>query len=499
MKLPHLILLVFGFVYNLNLKAQQLVELDLMSSESVVNQFPISQGEWIRFRIKNINRKIYSVQFNSETRSFYQGTPAIFDLPTKIDISKLQGFTPQDKGHSQCQRLNDLSEKVSDKERAVIDAYSRAFCRLTPDGSIKTFYRAHGEIRKINDYKKALDLLGNSACLTFDTLSAIKKRMGQELVDDTVNEYKSEFELFHLIEERFRNEFEKIQLGYTEANADFEIVKRTFPQVTAIKDAFVNGKTSGIRNPIEQEFSNEISRYGNLVEVISAMKASYLEIQNLKDQRFIESLREEYNYISDLNFFYASPIVKAEKDQIKIMLNITTKTPTDCGALVDKFNGTYEYDVYGFKVDYSVGVFLNMGANIFDQTYRLDSIPGDQLHNQIKRNENKNVMAPTLGALMHFYWTSKSKSGKLTNGKGFNFGLSLSTQSKLNYHFGLSYLFLGTNRIVLNAGAVLTQVQLISDQYKEDGVVDKSLTSIPMQNFYRIGGYFGLSWNIGRN
>jgi hypothetical protein len=227
------------------------------------------------------------------------------------------------------------------------------------------------------------------------------------------------------------------------------------------------------------------------VDVISDIKVAYSKVADLEQSGFLNLLIQTYQKINSANFEYISPSLKAGKDVMTVTINITAKDGLPCTNNYSRFNGEYTGKVYGFKVNFSSGLFIIGGKNTFDHTYRLDPIAGNLDSNIIKQNDNKNVIFPAIGALMHFYMQQPSWFSW-----GGAFGLSINNSTSLNYHGGLSFLFGDEQRIVVSGGVTLTQIKLISDEYMVGQIVPKSITTIPTSSFYRWGYFFSLTYNL---
>lgn len=155
------------------------------------------------------------------------------------------------------------------------------------------------------------------------------------------------------------------------------------------------------------------------------------------------------------------------------------------------FNKTLTGHVTGFKMNFSTGIFGVFGKNAFNQSYKLQAIEGDTVNNLIIENNNKTRILPAIGALMHAY---KKRAGWFS--WGGTLGLSVNNETNLNYHGGLSAIFGEEQRIILSSGAILAKVLLLSNNYEENGLISKSITTVPMSDFYRWGGFVSLTWNL---
>ncbi|HEV7782100.1 MAG TPA: hypothetical protein VGO58_12590, partial [Chitinophagaceae bacterium] len=135
------------------------------------------------------------------------------------------------------------------------------------------------------------------------------------------------------------------------------------------------------------------------------------------------------------------------------------------------------------------------GKKLFDRTYRVDTIAGDPLNNIIVENKNRQSIQPAVGALMHFYM---KRAGSFS--WGGNFGFSISDQTKLNYHGGLSLMFGQEQRVIANIGIALTNVKEIGSAYEVGQKLTRSsgINTIPTENYYRPGLFAAITFNLSK-
>lgn len=243
-----------------------------------------------------------------------------------------------------------------------------------------------------------------------------------------------------------------------------------------------------------EELSGSTIFHKTLEQAIANVEKAKTKIDALEAAAFSSQLKKAYDRINVSAFSYVSPAFLAKEDLMEITWRINPKPETkDYMNHYANFNKTLTGHVTGFKINFSTGIFGILGKDVFDQSYKLQAIEGDTINNMIIKNKNKTCILPAIGALMHFYY-----QGKTNFNLGGALGISVNNETNLNYHGGLSALFGQEQRIIISAGATLAKVQLLSNDYEENELIPKTITTVPLNDFYRWGGFVSITYNLSK-
>ena len=500
-----IVLLVVYFITTMA-QAQTSVQVDFLDTKSTIKEFQLSRKDKIQLKISNINRNLYNITVDGKINTFNGTPPAIFGAITSPDLTKIATSSALVAARAVAHNnLGSLRFNSTSADKVHIVKYLAVDKNLTDNsiGLIEVNNKLISNLKLVKVFVTQVDKLGMDGCKSYKSIdslksiyfSALRSKLSLGAID--IGQLQTEVDDYF---DKLKTTNDKIQSDFVDMNTEFAVISNIEEKVEGKKnDDLKKAKPKdaiALQDSIDvlkNNFAMEKVHFEALSGIITDCKTAYTMAADWKDKDFTGTLKSTYEKINPKNFEYISPSLRAGGDQLEMTVSITDKdaTQNNCSLNTNRLNGSYLYDVYGFKVDFSTGLFANMGSDIFDQTYRLDSIPGDKKNNVIHKNDNKNTIVPSLGALMHIY--HKFKNGP---GLGGNFGLSITNQTKLNYHAGVSFLFGNQQRIILSGGVVLTQAQLISDQYKVDAPVDKSVTSIPTSSFFRWGSFISLTWNL---
>lgn len=461
------------------------IEVDLLDSNKLLYDFYIEKDSRVQYVIKNFNRNLYNINFNHVQNSFFAQEPPIFKLISEIDVSKIispkegkDDRQPRDDREREMQNFQIAKDNISDKV-----------------GLFKSHMEA---VKSLQRYYQSLGDLQFNGCEKFDSIKKSKITFTQEILAKLGSndiDKTDETKLFTVLKDISNEKFESASKLYDEIIKAYAKLKESLASIIQINDQVVAAeKKAEIKISLNNEIADEKLYLENLTELIGDIKISHVKITDLESAGFVNSMCKSYSQINESNFTYISPSIRADKDELVITIDIQPKEVFTCNINSAKFNGVYTGSIYGLKMNFSTGIFLISGANIFDQTYRLDSIVGNKSNWKIKQNDNKSRVLPALGALMHIYWKRPAQFGY-----GGTLGLSINNQTHLNYHLGGSLLFGEKQRLILSLGATLSQVSLIADQCSVDQEVSRSVTSVPVQNFYRWGFFLAITYNINTN
>jgi len=244
-----------------------------------------------------------------------------------------------------------------------------------------------------------------------------------------------------------------------------------------------------------QAYSNITKPDDTIKEINNKLTTFQNQIDIEKYQSFFLQIAKVYDAINERNFTlkYQTLIVSDNADVISY--NLLCMPQMNLPSSVETKPINFKYDVKiegGLKIDISTGIFWNFLAN--NNKYRFEEVTDSTT--RVIKEKNKNMFIPSFGVLFNLYKRS-NKNLKF----GANFGISTNTE-KLNYYLGLSLLFGRSERVNLNFGIVGTQVDMVSDKYDTNEILQVPIgdlpSSVPLRNPspFRFGVFVGLSFNL---
>jgi hypothetical protein len=516
----------------------QIIDLDPFdANSSMPSDFTLKKGDMFRYRIKNFNRSLYTVTINSTPSSLFTDKPAIFGLVDKVDVTKLTTTIDAAKATVASGAMAPFGEElIRNGGQRQADDYATS--RDTYKVSAALFNTLNDKVNEaIRQYNYLIDLykdpnrsfklinedkLNSTYNFLFNNLAYTGSKTDQDVRDAIDQKISKLFMDYKNSSDDATTKYAYYKLAYTAYQA---IATNTLSALTdkkknieaEIKKADDKKKEADTKSPGQTQFPgstkaqatelsdqnlkilnlNTESAYETGVFALAAdlqtdIKTAYSKEQTLDQSGFKGSFKSSYNKIAESNFEYTSTPIKASKDLITVKIDIEPKDPGNANADFSKFNGDFVGHITGWKINFSSGLFGIMGKNMFDQTYRLDPSGTDNVI--IKKNDNKNWITPAFGALMHFYVMKESRWFNW----GGNIGMSISGDTHVNFHGGLSFIMGDEQRVILSIGPTLAQAKQITDQYKEDQILPKtiSLNPVPTQGYYRVGWFFSLTYNL---
>jgi len=472
--------------------------------------FYIKKGAKVHFIIENINKSQYTITVGNTDKSLYTDQPAILGQLTNVDISKLTTAAAQIGGTTGAAgaalvnpviafKPNEVSTELSNAK----SAYETARTKLS--GDVERYMNYYNLLKKLNDHYQLLtDLLTNN-CSKFVDINdqKITSTFNELTADFGYAGAKTDMALSAELKTQASGTFDKLDSYYTTISKEqdnLKVLKAKYDELSTAEPtkqkaaAAINVKTQVAATKTTQDVANnqatEAAYDAILQEALDNLKTAKAKVDALNTASFTTQLKKSFDLINYSNFTYESAPFRAAKDLMDININIQSKAVTICDNSA-AFNTDIIGKVYGFKVDFSSGLFLLAGKNLFDQTYSTLPINGDANNNQVVQNKNKSTVAPAVGALLHFYY---KQPGFFSWGGAF--GLSVNNDTNLNYHGGLSALFGEDSRIVLSGGLTLARIKLLTDDYTVGGTIPKTVTTVPTSNFYKWGWFFSLTYNI---
>lgn len=473
-------------------------------------------GSLIVLEIVNINKSRYNIQVNSTSTNFFLQQP---DILKKLDGSAVNLNTTEDPkptGGGSSFAFDDGGLRLKAQFQGALTPFKASFKKI--NDKLDNYWKS------LEDFTKAVEVLQHSL-LYKNELTTVKDacdgtypKAEQDLLSATtafVNANKIKDETAATSKDLLLAQVTNIIDHYTKIASTEKThleqlqkdIEEEAPSFKEASDRLMAGLQPLKKKAKPDDFTVDstilekaIRRTFDRVEAMQSNKATVTKAGDLVDNYILLDQKtlivNSYKMITPVNYTIRHTAI-ADKDELKFDIKIDPKENTICadpGLQTPVIVKTYG----GFKLDFSTGFFMNFGSNnFFDQSYRLDSIAGDPDHATITRNDNRNKVIPSLGALMHAYY----RAGWYIQ-PALAIGVSLSTGSstKFNYHFGVSFAAGREQRIVASFGWTLTQATLLSSKYQEGQVVARSVmgTTVETESFHRWGNFLALTYNLTR-
>lgn len=243
----------------------------------------------------------------------------------------------------------------------------------------------------------------------------------------------------------------------------------------------------------------------NLAKVLKAKKDKSLAdfallktaAEAARKDGLFEKLKKNWSRYTENNFTWYGKPFTANKDEINFSLDIKAKDNKCAASRNSLFLNETIRVRRGLKVDFSSGIFVNMGnADFLGRNFEYKKLPGDSTQ-KIVESKIRNKAILSLGALTHFY---------IRNAGSWNMGLSLGASANtdldnIQLHAGPSILFrqANKNRFILSGGATWRSTELLSPNYnlEEVALTSEFPSDVPTvkQNFC-LGWFLSLTYNL---
>lgn len=490
--------------------SDQVIALDLLNPAGPFpKNFSIKKNVRIRYLISNINRNVYTVSVNSESKSLFTEKPPIFSVITDIDMSKLSPPLPGDPaGVTGLGPLGIIDSLSTALEKQIIVNYQAEKRKV--NAHITAYKNRDEKLKKLKVLYATLNETLNNGADKFADLFKAKQDVTVALLtgqfsyagsttDDVAILASLRLNTETLLDQQVQ-EYRNLLVNHSILKQHLALLE----QLVTSKKKELTGKLPAL-NPankkivqqgiedITLELAIEKLIENGITEVVNDIKVNQDNVNEHIQSGFVQALATVYRRISLGNWQYVSPSILGEKDELVVKLSIEAKNEAAPTPNYGMFNGEIKGDVYGFKLNFSTGIFLLASKKLFDKSYRIDTITGNLENNVIAENEIRESLQPAVGALMHFYMKRSSNFNW-----GGNLGFSVSSQTRLNYHGGLSFLFGNEQRIIANIGMAVSQVKEIASSYRVGQEITRSsgLNTVPTENFYRVGIFAAVTFNL---
>lgn len=422
----------------------------------------VKAGKIVTVNIINVNKDLFTVAITPGSISYNTTIPSTLSLTS---IALPGGIMGTGRAFDRTQKLNpgptnsctqDSSDLAKQKSHLndCITAFNNASAKINGiilfNNQLQTLQKTCGKDFN-SDIQPAIDKLADAAIGSHNNVAA-----------DLPSQFSS---------------------AVQDARTQYSLIQETLTKIAYIV------KNSHCTAKAEQGMIEDITDREK--DVLSVVTDSYNKILTLEqnDQGTqIATLYQSFN----IGNYTVSAIDTAEKtDKIFFNVSIVPKNWVPCTPINRNFS--IQMKVVRWKVDFSTGVFANIGGKDFrGNSYFVDS---NTKIASLKKNDV--TVIPSIGALMHVY----RQSGRAVDW-GAEVGASITSELKYsNFHGGLCFMINTDNeiwnRIVFSAGFTLRYVNELSSNYHVGDAVDKNLTIDQLEvGKYRIGGYFGLTYNL---
>ena len=409
-------------------------ELDWQSgtfTEKKTKQGGAEYGTMTSFKIKNINKFLYSVTISGS--SIELNTPIPTELQTlfRLPSSALAATANNQTVDGAAQATDNQTKKLNDFTVRTIGAF-------LDDEDNPELQQALIELQQVSDI-----YLSNVRVVATNINSLKQARV------------------------RFVN-CAQMDVSYDKMQA--EITNITYPAdfISTHQTMLAN------YNTVELAYQN-VRNLTNDDEIITAIDKSNSRITTaLKaiENEHPETLYSDIAFLrSELsnqrNFEAIAPPVQADADLINYEIKIIPSQTNTLGA--HKSNIAFDFDVPvkgGWKADFSVGPTFSFGDKAKDEKYYLEestTTPGNMI---LRQRDNNNAISPGLAAMMHFY---PRKAGNVALGGMFGVGAGFQgiEDADLSFYAGASLILGKREKIIINAGISYLNVDRIkNDEFK---------------------------------
>lgn len=430
-----------------------------------------------QFEIKliNVNPYLYDVKIDDSTVVYPNQKPSgfdgIFTMPALKEVAA--SAPPLDSAQKQAS-----SPSVNTQKQLQIDAINKFLNGyqdlIQPAEEILRYPQVIAELER---------LVFNCTMTAVEVKTAAKDHLRKKLNIDTAarNIAIASFVSLNIenIKKRistFRDEGEKLKAGFEK-------------ELTGVKGL----------NPYKTIQADIVKKNAVIDAPLDNMKTMLEKINQLEQANIGGKMADSYDRVlsSRIQIVHAvTPNFNA--DEVILRVKVTKTKEVSCPNQVSSFNAE-ALVVGGVKIDFSTGLVLNVGnKGFFDQTYR--KAPYYTANNQlstdsitITRNRNNNQVIPSLGVFMNIY----SRISTNLNA-GAILGASVGTDQRLYYHLGGSAIVGKSSRWILSGGMSIAKANILNGQYQNHQVLRAAEfpADIPVENAFRIGGFFSLSYNL---
>jgi hypothetical protein len=377
------------------------------------------------------------------------------------ELQKLINTLPPE----ETKKLEDNWEKqeIERKKQEAVNYYKNSYSILKRKAdSVNIFFN---NIEKMKELNNKLFNLSKQYNISGAAMKSQIEHLETEY-QDVLNKKSTlmiEFDLAYLNFKEYLTEFKKDKKLVELQKQENDLPTEMNDLVKSVED----------KKMFETSF-NKDNGYNKLVEKIKTM------IFRLKNET-----------ITDI--YFADQILP-KKDQIQINVEYKEANPNrPNGGFVIPKKYPYTFDIEGgAKITMSTGLMLT--GLLYDRKYSIYPAV-DSGYSIIKQDSNKNLIQPTIGALMHILYRSSST---FTGGFTWGIGTNLSELTNMTLFIGAS-LFIGRDeRFIVSAGFATAPVSYLRGKYSTNTPIKNSEIDQNgiTEKAFRPGFFFGFTYNL---
>lgn len=453
-----------------------------------------------KIELQNINRFIYTVGSEKSEKNFHTETPEILkgiklpgfltlSLPSATAIQKFGvdgneagSKTESDKFNAYCAAIKEKSRKLNDA------AYLSREVNIATSNCKDSFSTISEKLLKtINTYTGKSDPDLSTATSTLVNLirqnrdsaeyfNGLLAKLGASLSSEIEEYILTGKSAILSIEIAIQNEKAKCKTPCPVSDS----LKTLYSELLAAKEfaAMLENKSEEIASNLKEA-----------EEAIDAMKA-------FEKTGELEKLADGILSVNVHNFSYSTEVFTAKKDEIIFKITAAAEKPLSCNLPQTRIITVKGRTYQGWRLDFSTGVFLNMGNSDFKGAgFSYKKINDDS--SMIRRIDGGKSILLSVGGLLHLYYLQDAFIKP-----GISIGVSSSSGFDiLNLHAGLSIILGDKQRFIISGGLTLRESKMLDREYqlnkmyKTDYLPDEPpVTTV----FPKAGGFFSLTYNITR-
>lgn len=449
------------------------------SSEKVLYDKFIRQGEIVRLRIENINRLTHKVEFKTETKDYVTepspGIAAALGIKENNQESESKDNKSLDKtggaiGAMKVTQANTSSTPIQPQMDALV----------TNCESLLELSNKLADIKKKR--QELINLVGADVSSYQDLLGKLRSIYASRPDIGTITKDISDY----------LQSYEAAKLAYDRAESaakSQELTVLALARLSFVKDNDISAYEEAVkRNQLMAEAREEIQK------AKTDIKEAYETLEGEDVYAFAQDILTLYDQLlNDENFISTSDPAIMKGDYLIFTVKITPRD-TD-NKEVRSFNIQVP-GKGGWKTDFSLGPAFSFGKGAKDDLYFLETAQDSSI---LRLKSNNNILRSSIASMMHLYWRSASNT-KL----GFAFGVGANFESPddpdLSYYSGLSAIFGKAQKVTVSAGVSFLRTERFTGEYE---VGKKYLTDVisaatKTEKAIRASAFLSISYSLAK-
>ncbi len=422
----------------------------------------VDRNHTVKLEVVNFNKFVYGANCTFESGETDENSKVnFFNLLTPLVVpqsgaSFLSQFgAPDDEAARGGSRFND---KLADKSY------------LSAQNSYQTLYEVERTLKTIDFSIRKLQELKYNRYLPADSIKNMACMMVSKAIKSSGTSHGD-----------FLNSIDQLSASYRQSLSAFKLSAEEF-EAAYNRLSSSRGESMGpntlkkLEDEVEQmeEYYNEDFITGRI---------------NLLENMFESIANTEYK-------FNASEL--AENDFIKMEINIFEYPLNDQGLptavglnQLEELNKVKTKKLkITVKGDLKINSSLGLAFPYYNNNFTYINVDG------FIEEQSGNNFAPNLAAFMNFY-PYNGKLGQL--GGTFGLGVPVNGDDRnINILMGASSLFGTDNRIVINAGATLGQINKLDQGLKTGDMLENEFADVPVIQSWQWGAFVGISFSIAK-